>query len=211
MTDAAPGEPRVFRPSWPAFHRRMLVRLVWLAPLLVLTLIVAAWPRVGLALIALGTGLLLAGIGLAVYFARSRVVVEAGEVRIRGPLRTRRWAAHSVATLVFVPLPGRRQATLYGVSPVLERMFALSAEVWEQEELEAIAEAIGSPVVRAPAGLAAAELKERYPGTVGWTTTHPWLLVLLLTASTVVLMFALAVVATIVLLSTGQVTLPTSP
>ncbi|MFT4028649.1 MAG: hypothetical protein QM675_02135 [Protaetiibacter sp.] len=209
MTDALPGEPRVFRPSWPVFHRRMLVRLVWFSPLLLMALLLAAWPSVGLGIMALGTGLLLGGIGLAVYFGRTTVTIESGELRIRGPLRTRRWPLPAIATLVFVPLPGRRRASLYGVSPLLERMFALSAETWEEDELEGIAASIGAPVVRAPAGLTGPELQERYPGTVGWTTTRPWLFVLLLTCGTAVLMFAVAVVATIVLIATGQVTLPT--
>ncbi|MCS0500425.1 hypothetical protein [Protaetiibacter mangrovi] len=208
MTDAAPAEPRTFHPSWPAFHRRMLMRFLWLAPLLVFALVIAAWPSIGLALVVLGTGILLAGLGLLVYFARSRVTVESGELRIRGPLRTRRWPLHAVATLVFVPLPGARRATLYGVSPALERMFSLSAELWDEADLEALAGAIGASVVRAPAGLAPLELQERYPGTVGWTTTHPWLVVLLLTGGAMIVMIAVAVVVAAVLIATGQVPMP---
>ncbi|AYF98580.1 hypothetical protein [Protaetiibacter intestinalis] len=209
MTDAAPGEPRTFHPSWPAFHRRMLVRLLWLAPLLLVAVMVAAWPSFGLALVVLGAGILLTGLGLAVYFARAQASVADGELRIRGVLHTRRWSVHSIGALVFVPLPGTRRPTLYGVSPVRERMFALSAELWEDAELEQLATAIGAPIVRAPAGLTAIDLTERYPGTIGWTTRHPWLVVALLTGGTVVLMLTVAVISTIVLIATGQVTLPT--
>lgn len=208
MSDATSGEPRQFHPSWPAFHRRMLARLVWLAPLLVLALIIAAWPSLGLAFIGIGGGLLLAGLGLAVYFARTRVTIAEGELRIRGPLRTRRWPVHAIATLVLLPLPGTRRPTLYGVSPVLERMFSLSAEVWEHDDLEAIAEAIGAPLVHAPAGLAIADITERYPGTVGWTARHPWLVVLLITGGTMLVMLAVAVLSTIVFMATGQLPMP---
>lgn len=210
MTDAAPAaEPREFRPSWASFHRRMLMRLLWLAPLLILTLIVAAWPSLGLALIVLGAGMLLAGLGLGLYFGRARVTVHERELRIRGPLRTRRIPVHTIATLVFVPLPGTRRATLYGVSPLLERMFSLSADAWDDAELEGIAEAVGAPIVRAPVGLTPVELTERYPGTIGWTTTHPWAVVLLLTGGIVLLMLVVAVIATAVMISSGQLPMPT--
>jgi hypothetical protein len=209
VTDAAAGEPREFRPSWPVFHRRMLRRLVWLAPLFVLVVLIAAGPSLSLAIMALGAALVLAGVGFAVYFARTRAMVADGELRIRGPLRTRRWHVQAIGTLVFVPLPGTRQPTLYGVSPVLERMFSLSPEVWEEHVLEELAEAIGAPVVRAPAGLPAAELAARYPGTVGWTTTRPWLVLLLLMGGTVLLMMIVGIIMTAVLVATGQVPLPT--
>src|SRR5690606_20814818 len=136
------------------FHRRLLARMVWLAPLLVLALLIAAWPSLGLALVGLGGALVLGGVALAVYFSRTRVTVVDGELRIRGPLRTRRWPVHAISTLVFLPLPGTRRATLYGVSPVLERMFVLSAEVWDDDTHVAIAEPFGAPSVRYPAGLA---------------------------------------------------------
>jgi hypothetical protein len=210
VSDAATGEPRQFHPSWPAFHRRMLARLVWLAPLLVLTLVIAAWPSFGLALIGVGGALLLVGVGLGLYFSRTRVTVADGELRIRGPLRTRRWPVHAIATLVLLPLPGTRRPTLYGVSPVLERMFSLSAEVWDDDDLEAIAEAIGAPLVHAPAGLALVDITERYPGTVGWTTRHPWLVVVLITAATMVVMLAVAVISALVLMATGQLPMPSS-
>jgi hypothetical protein len=210
VSDAATGEPRQFHPSWPAFHRRMLARLVWLAPLLVLTLVIAAWPSFGLALIGVGSALLLVGVGLGLYFSRTRVTVADGELRIRGPLRTRRWPVHAIATLVLLPLPGTRRPTLYGVSPVLERMFSLSAEVWDDDDLEAIAEAIGAPLVHAPAGLALVDITERYPGTVGWTTRHPWLVVVLITAATMVVMLAVAVISALVLMATGQLPMPSS-
>lgn len=206
--EPAPDAPRHFQPSWPAFHRRLLGRMLWLGPLLVLALLIAAWPSFGFALVGLGTTLLLGGIALAVYFARMRVSVEHGELRIRGPLRTRRWPVHAVATLVFLPLPGARRASLYGVSPALERMFTLSAEVWEDEQLEGVSEAIGAPVVRAPAGLTVADITERYPGTIGWATRRPWLLMALVTGGLMLLMLVLAVITTIVLVATGQVPLP---
>ncbi len=208
MTDATASERREFRPSWPAFHRRMLVRLIWFAPLLLLTLLIATWPSAGAAFVVLGAALVLTGVGLALYFGRTRVTIEAGELRIRGPLRTRRWPAHAIGTLVLLPLPGTRDATLYGVSPVLERMFSLSAQTWEQASLTEIAEALGAPVVRAPAGLAVPDLKERYPGTIGWTTTHPWALVLLVVGGTVLVAFIVSVVIAAVLIATGQVPMP---
>ncbi|MGN6272457.1 MAG: hypothetical protein ACTHMQ_05135 [Protaetiibacter sp.] len=208
MTDAPTGEPRQFHPSWPAFHRRLLTRMVWLAPLLVLALLIAAWPSLGLALIGLGAVLLLGGIALAVYFARARVTIADGELRVRGALRTRRWPVHAIGTLVLLPLPGTRRPTLFGVAPTLERMFRLSAEVWEQDDLEAIAEGIGAPTVHAPAGLAVVDITERYPGTVGWTTTHPWVVVLLVTVGMVLVMLAVAVISALVLMATGQLPMP---
>ena len=210
MTAAAPSEPREFRPSWPAFHRRMLGRLIWFGPLLVLMLLIAAWPSVGTAVIALGTAFVLGGIGMIVYFGRTRARVEAGELRIRGPLRTRRWPTYAIGTLVLLPLPGTRDATLYGVSPVLERMFSLSAQTWEQDELAELAEAIGAPVVRAPAGLTVADLRERYPGTIGWTTTHPWAVVLLVVGGVAIATFLVSLVVAAVMIATGQVQLPGS-
>ena len=54
MSGTSSGEPRQFHPSWPAFHRRLLARLVWLAPLLVLALRHA--DDVGDALAARGMG-----------------------------------------------------------------------------------------------------------------------------------------------------------
>jgi hypothetical protein len=182
---------------------------VWLAPLLVLALIIAAWPSLGLALIGIGGTLLLAGVALAVYFSRTRVTIADGELRIRGALRTRRWPVHAVGTLVFLPLPGTRRSTLYGVSPVLERMFSLSVEAWNDDDLEGIAEAIGAPVVHAPAGLAVVDITERYPGTVGWTTTHPWLVILLITGGTVIVMLIVAVISALVLMTTGEIPMPT--
>jgi len=210
VTDADPGVPREFRPSWPHFHRRLLVRLVWAAPLFVIMLVIAAWPSVGVALISLGAAMVTGGLGCMAYFARTRVTVADGELRIRGPLRTRRWQLGSIGTLVFVPLPGSRRATLFGVSPVLERMFSLSVETWEDETLERLADAVGAPVVHAPAGLAAVDLAARYPGTVGWTVTRPWLLLVLVTAGMLALMLLVGVIATVVLVATGQVPLPTT-
>ena len=69
-------------------------------------------------------------------------------------------------------------------------------------------EALGAPVVRAPAGLAVPDLKERYPGTIGWTTTHPWALVLLVVGGTVLVAFIVSVVIAAVLIATGQVPMP---
>ncbi|RQP12533.1 MAG: hypothetical protein EAS51_02515 [Microbacteriaceae bacterium] len=209
MTDAPAPERREFRPSWPAYHRRMLVRLVWLAPLLVLTLLIVTWPSVGAAVVAIGAALLLGGIAMLLYFGRTRATVEAGELRLRGPLRTRRWPTHAIATLVMLPLPGTRDATLYGVSPALERMFSLSAQTWEQDALEELATAIGAPVVRAPAGLAVADITERYPGTIGWTTRHPWAVVLLVVGGTLLASFLFSVLVAAIMIATGQVPLPT--
>ncbi|HLU63853.1 MAG TPA: hypothetical protein VKY66_04920 [Protaetiibacter sp.] len=206
--EPSPADARHFRPSWPAFHKRMLARMLWLGPLLVLALLIAAWPSFGFALIGLGATMLLGGTGLAVYFARTRVTVAHGELRIRGPLRTRRWPLHAVGTLVFVPLPGAPHAGLYGVSPGIERMFALSAEAWEHAELEAIAEAIGAPVVRAPTGLTVAEITERYPATIGWAIRRPWLLMLTVAGALMLLMIVLAVISAAVLVATGQVPMP---
>jgi hypothetical protein len=87
-------------------------------------------------------------------------------------------------------------------------MFVLSAEVWDDEELEAIAEAIGAPIVRAPAGLAVVDITERYPGTIGWTTTHPWAVVLLITGGTVIVMLIVAVISAFVLVATGEIPMP---
>jgi hypothetical protein len=115
---------------------------------------------------------------------------------------------HTIGTLVFLPLPGTRRPTLYGVSPVLQRMFSLSAEVWSADELDTIAEAIGAPVVRAPAGLATVDITERYPGTIGWTTTHPWAVVLLITGGTVMIMLIVAVISAFVLVATGEIPMP---
>ncbi|MBN9141293.1 MAG: hypothetical protein J0H23_10755 [Micrococcales bacterium] len=209
MTDATAPDRHEFRPSWPAFHRRMLVRLVWLAPLLLLTLLIAAWPSLGTAFVALGAALVIAGIGFLLYFGRARVTIEAGELRIRGALRSRRWPLHAIGTVVLLPLPGTRESTLYGVSPVLERMFSLSAQTWEQETLEQLAEAVGAPVVHAPAGLAVIDIKERYPGTIGWTTTHPWALMLLVVGGAMAVTVVVSLVVAAVLLATGQVPLPT--
>lgn len=209
MTDAAPPERREFRPSWVAFHRRLLVRLIWLGPLLLLTLLIAAWPSIGTAFVALGAALVGSGIGFLLYFGRARALVEAGELRIRGALRTRRWPLHTIGTLVLLPLPGTREATLYGVSPVLERMFSLSAQTWEQETLRELAAAIGAPVVTAPPGLAVVDITERYPGTIGWTTTRPWLVVLLVVTAAVVTTLVVSLVIAAVLVASGQVPLPT--
>ena len=115
---------------------------------------------------------------------------------------------HAIGTLVLLPLPGTRRPTLFGVSPALERMFQLSAEVWEHDDLEAIAEGIGAPIVHAPAGLEVVDITERYPGTVGWTTTHPWAVVLLVTVGMVLVMLAVAVISALVLMATGQLPMP---
>jgi hypothetical protein len=208
VTDAVAREPREFRPSWPAFHRRLLVRFVWLAPLFVLTLMIAAWPSFGTALVTLGASLVIAGCCLALYFGRARASIDEGELRIRGMLRTRRWPLHAIGTIVLLPLPGTREATLYGVSPVLERMFVLSAQSWEQETLEQLAEATGAPVVRAPAGLAVIDLTERYPGTIGWTTKHPWALMLLVVGGAAVVTLVVSIIVAAVLVANGQVQLP---
>lgn len=207
MSESA-AEPRRFHPSWPAFHRRALARMLFLGPLLLLTLLIASWPRIGLAFLLVGGGLVIWGTAAAVYFARTRASVADGVLRIRGPLRTRRWSLPAVGTLVFVPMPGSRLATLYGVSPVLERMFSLSGDAWEQEELESLAEAIGAPIVRAPAGLPPRELQERFPGTVGWTSTRPWLVVLLLAVGSVALMLVATLVVAAILVASGEVPLP---
>ena len=220
MTDDAAAEeaPELdARPSWARFHRRLLARMLLMGPLVVLMAVIAMWPSVGLALVLIGGGMVLGGLALAVYFARTRVRVGAREIRVRGPLRTRRWALRDIGTIVFVPPLGApagteiaRMATLYAVAPSLERMFSLSAGLWEADDLEAIAERIGAPVVRAPAGIPPAELRARYPGTVGALATRPWLVMLLLAAGTVFAMVIALVIAMIVLYATGQSSLPPS-
>jgi hypothetical protein len=207
VTDAAPGEPRSFLPSWPVYHRHLLGRLVWAVPLMLLCFLIAA-PSVALGVIGLGSAVLGGGIALALYFGRTRVTVTGEQLRIRGPLRTRSWPRAAIATLVLLPLPGTRRATLYGVSPALSRMFSLSAATWEDADLDQIAEAIGAPIVKAPVGLAVVDIKERYPGTIGWAITHPWAVMLLVGGGAVLLTLALAVVSAVVLIGTGQVPMP---
>lgn len=205
--DASPGAPRHFEPSWQHYHRRLLRRMLWFGPLLLLALLFAS-PSFGFAFIGLGTVMLLGGMMLSVYFARMRVSVEHGELRIRGPLRTRRWPVHAVATLVFLPLPGSARPNLYGVAPTLERLFVLSAETWKESDLEGIADAVGATVVRAPVGLTVAEITERYPGTIGWTTRRPWLFMLLMTGLLMLFVLVIAVITAAALVASGQVPLP---
>lgn len=220
MTDAADvtAEQQEFRPSWAAFHRRLMSRMLLLGPLLVVIVLVASWPSIGLALITLGAAMALGGIAFAAYFGRTRLRVEGSMVRFRGPLRTRGWVRGDIAALVFVPTPGQppvppgrerpTSATLYAVSPLNERLFWLSGDFWERDELDRIAQAVGSPVHEAPKGLSAQDVRERFPGTVGWTNVHPWRLALLLAGIAMVLMFTVVVATTVVLIATGQVQLP---
>lgn len=207
-TDAAPDNAHVFQPAWRHFHRRLLVRMIWLAPLGVIAVIVASWPSLGTALIAIGAVLVIAGVGFAIYFSRMRVTVRDGELRIRGPFRTRRWPVHAIATLVLLPTPGTREPTLYGVAPTLERMFSLTPSAWSVDELDAIAEATGVSIARAPAGLSVDDITERYPGTIGWGTRHPWAVIALAMGGAVVAMLAVTVVTAVLLVATGQVDLP---
>jgi len=221
MTDAGTAEaavPPEFRPSWAAFHRRMLTRMLLVGPLFLIVLIVAAWPSLGLAFMMVGAVLLLGGIALAVYFGRVSARIEGDTIRIRGPFRTRTWSFRDIAALVLVPQagtpptpPGRERpipATLYAVSHLHGRLFWLSGDFWERPVLDEIAKAVGAPLHEVPRGLPAQEVQARYPGTVGWTVVRPWLFALVVAAAAALLMLAVVIVTSIVLLATGQVQLP---
>lgn len=221
MTDAetadTPAVPE-FRPSWAAFHRRLLTRMLLVGPLFLILLIVAVWPSLGLALVMVGAAMALGGIALAVYFGRVSVRVEGKAIRIRGPLRTRSWSLGDIASLVLVPQagtpptpPGRERptpATLYAVSHLHERLFWLSGDFWERSVLDEIVKAVGVTVHEVPRGLPAQEVRMRYPGTVGWTVVRPWLFALVLAVSAALLMLVVVIITSIVLLATGQVQLP---
>ncbi|QEO10591.1 hypothetical protein [Protaetiibacter larvae] len=207
---------REFQPSWAAFHRRFLARMLMLGPLLLLVVIVAAWPSIGLALVLLGAAGVLGGLGLAVYFGRVRVTVQPGRVTVRGPLRTRSWRTDELAAAVLVPQPGAAlmrpgsaTATLYLVSVDDRRLFWLSGGLWERDALDELAAAIGVQVITVPPGLLAEEIRDRYPGTIGWTAVHPWLFALVLAASAAAVMFIVLVLTTVVLIATGELQLPT--
>lgn len=216
MADAA-GVPE-FRPSWAAFHRRLLSRMLLVGPLLLILLILAAWPSLGLAFLMVGAAFALGGVALAVYFGRVSARIEGPTIRIRGPLRTRSWSFGDIAALVLVPQPGAPPsppgrerpipATLYAVSHLHERLFWLSGAFWERPVLDEIAKAIGAPLHEVPRGLPAQDVQSRYPGTVGWTVVRPWLFALVVAVSAAVLMFVVLLIASIVLIATGQVQLP---
>jgi|GEM_PF-1571416 len=216
-TADAPAPPE-FRPSWAAFHRRLLARMLLLGPLLLIVLIVAAWPSLGLALVMLGGAMALGGIALAGYFGRASVRIDGGTIRVRGPLRTRSWSLGDIASLVMVPRPGTPPtppgrerpipATLYAVSHLHERLFWLSGDLWERSSLDDIARATGLTVHEVPRGLSAQDVQTRYPGTVGWTTVRPWLFALVVAVSAALLMLIILVITSIVLVATGQVQLP---
>lgn len=218
MTEAA-AEPSEFRPSWAAFHRRLLARMLLLGPLFLMVLIVAAWPSLGLALVLVGAGVAAGGIALAAYFGRVSVRFEGAVIRVRGPLRTRSWSFGDIAALVMVPYagtpptpPGRERvvpATLYAVSHEYTRLFKLSGDFWERPVLDEIARSIDAPLHEVPRGLPAQEIQARYPGTLGWAAVRPWLFALVLAVSAAVLMLIVMVVTTFVLISTGQLQLPT--
>lgn len=207
-----------FRPSWSTFHRRLLARMLLVGPLLLILLILAAWPSLGLAFLMVGAAFAIGGVALAVYFGRVSARIEGDSIRIRGPLRTRKWSLDDIAALVLVPQagvpptpPGRERpipATLYAVSHLHERLFWLSGAFWERPVLDDIAKAIGAPLHEVPRGLAAQDVQQRYPGTVGWTVVRPWLFALVVALSAALLMFIVLIVASIVLIATGQVQLP---
>jgi len=221
MTDAGTAEaaaPPEFRPSWAAFHRRLLTRMLLVGPLFLIVLIVAAWPSLGLAFMMVGVVLLLGGLALAVYFGRVSARIDGHAIRIRGPFRTRTWSFGDIAALVLVPQPGTpptppgrerpTPATLYAVSHLHERLFWLSGDFWERPVLDEIAKAIGAPLHEVPRGLPAQEVQARYPGTVGWTAVRPWLFALVVAGTAALLMLAVVIVASVVLIATGQVQLP---
>ena len=218
MTEAAAVERQEFRPSWAAFHRRLLARMLLVGPLFLIVLIIAAWPSLGLALVLVGAGMALGGIALAAYFGRVSVRFEGSVIRVRGPLRTRSWSFGDIAALVMVPYagapptpPGRERpvpATLYAVSHGHERLFRLSGDFWERPVLDEIARTIDAPLHEVPRGLPAQDIQTRYPGTVGWTAVRPWLFALVLAVSAAVLMLIVVVIASFVLIATGQVQLP---
>ena len=222
MTEAGTAEAAAmpeFRPSWAAFHRRLLTRMLLVGPLFFVVLFVAAWPSVGLALVLVGTVMALGGLALAVYFGRVSARIEGRSIRIRGPFRTRAWSFGDIAAVVLVPQPGLpptppgrerpTPATLYAVSHLHERLFRLSGDFWERSVLDAIAKSIEAPVHEVPRGLPAQEVQTRYPGTVGWTAVRPWLFALVVAVSAALLMFGVVIITTIVLIATGQVQLPT--
>lgn len=211
---ASTTEIREFRPSWTTFHRRLLGRLLLLGPLLLLVVLVAA-PSIGLALVMLGAVSVLGGLGLAVYFGRMRVSVLPDRVRVHGALRTRSWTRDEPAAAVFLPQPGpalvppgAERATLYLVSREDSRLFRLGSGTWERTVLDELATAIGAPVIIVPPGLTAEEIRDRYPGTIGWTAVHPWLVAFVLAASVPVLMFVTIILIRVVLVATGQLQLP---
>jgi hypothetical protein len=217
-TAAAATAVPEFRPSWAAFHRRLLARMLLVGPLLVIVLIVATWPSVGLAVMMVGATLALGGLALAVYFGRTSARIEGSTIRVRGPFRTRRWSFADIADLVLVPQPGTppsppgrerpTPATLYAVSHLHERLFWLSGDFWERPVLDEVAAAIGAPLHEVPRGLPAQEVQQRYPGTVGWTVVRPWLFALLVAVGAALLMLVVSIVAAVVLIATGQVQLP---
>lgn len=223
MTDAGAGAAAVavpeFRPSWAAFHRRLLARMLLAGPLFVILLFVATWPSLGLAVVMIGAALALGGLALAVYFGRTSARIDGTTIRVRGPFRTRTWSFVDIAALVMVPQPGApptppgreraTTATLYAVSHLHERLFWLSGDFWERPVLDEIAAAIGAPLHEVPRGLPAAEVQQRYPGTVGWTVVRPWLFALVIAVAGALLLLAVSIVAAFVLIATGQVHLPT--
>lgn len=222
MSDAGTAEAASvpeFRPSWAAFHRRLLMRMLLVGPLFLIVLIVAAWPSIALAFLMVGAAMAVGGIALSVYFGRVSVRIEGTAVRVRGPLRTRAWAFSDIGALVLVPRPGTpptppgrerpTPATLYAVSHLHERLFWLSGDFWERPVLDEIAHAIGVPVHEVPRGLPAQDVRMRYPGTVGWTAVRPWLFALVIAVSAAVVMLLVVIITTAVLISTGQVQFPT--
>ncbi len=213
----APATPE-FRPSWSAFHRRLLARMLLLGPLLVIVLIVAAWPSLGLAFVMLGGAMAFGGLALALYFGRVSVRIDGTAIRVRGPFRTRGWSLGDIAALVMVPRPGTPPtppgrehpipATLYAVSHLNERLFWLSGDFWERSALDDIARATGLTVHEVPRGLPAQDMQARYPGTIGWTNVRPWLFALVVAISAGLLMLIILVITSIVLVATGQVQVP---
>lgn len=210
----APAPTHEFRPSWSGFHRRLWRRWALLLPLTLLILLIASGPQIGFAFVAIGLPMVVGGSFAAVYFGRARVWFDDSVIRVRGAIRTRSWSTADIARLVFVPqpgaLPGRpAPATLYAVTGLDERLFWLSADIWDRDQQDAIAHAIGAPVHEVPAGLTPKEIAERFPGTIGWTTLRPWLFAIVISASTLLLILTVSVIVTLVMILTGQLTLPT--
>ncbi|WP_166865739.1 hypothetical protein [Salinibacterium sp. ZJ70] len=212
MSDDA--SPREFRPDWSRFHRRLWRRWAMLLPLTLLIMVLAVGPQVGFLFVAIGLPMVVGGLVALLYFSRARVWFEGPVLRIRGALRTRSWSTSDVGNLVFVPQPGlpgkKMPATLYGVTTQAERLFWLSGDLWDREDQDAIAALIGAPIHEVPAGLTPKEIAERFPGTLGWTALKPWLFALVIAACALALMVTVSVIITVVLLATGQLTLPAS-
>ena len=209
MTETTPE----FRPVWKGFHRRLWRRWALLFPLTILILFIASGDQLGFAFLAIGMPMVVGGLIASLYFGRARVWFEGTTLRVRGALRTRAWSTADIARLVFVPqpgtLPGRpAPATLYAVTALDERLFWLSADVWEKAQLEEIAERVGAPVHHVPTGLMPKEINERFPGTIGWTALRPWLFAIVVSAGAFLTFTVFSIVTVAIMLASGQLSLP---